>query len=1343
MAETEKYETESNETLADESPGGSSGDFEGARPDKLPPRFQVKGELGRGGMGAVFWAFDSKLNQDVAVKLLTGGSDDDSLTLRFRQEAKELSSFTHPNIVTLLDYGEFEGQDFIVLEFAKGGNLADWIAEKPSVPEIVSRFVAIASGLDYIHRRGIIHRDLKPENILLSSEGEPRITDFGVARRLERETRFTQAGTILGTSTYMAPEQIMSSEVGPSADLYSLGVCLFEALTGSPPFVASGHFALLQAHLTESAPSVRSVRPDVPEKLDRLVTRLLKKEPNERPNSASEVADLLREFASAKVAPVKVSKRIVRSREEMLLSAQLNGFESGEGLNLHIVGPQGSGRSNLLENLAGELKNRGVRCLVVTPTHEPMEALKSLWQILGPTCPLQEILAYEGSNGCATWIRKRLEQSQVPTILLFDDLDRHTSTVVSVVKALSQLTPPSRSGWVFLSTHAERMQEGNVAVIEMTPWKREGLGLLYENLRGRDPSEEISAWLESRSAGWPRQAKILIHSLSSDNDEPTSDITKLVADHVATATEDARVLLDLLSLTHEPTPYDVLLAGTRLSHRSLDRALGELAAKGLIEEDWHLKDHFRIAHDMLKGILEKSLPQRTAVRLHGVLAQHYEKKPESSLRATHLLGAGERADAYRAFLEEADRAKELGFYPLAQSLLKTALTCLDGSPQESAEGQCRLAEVTLESGALEESQRLLEEAVPQTLSSQLQADLVRAALAQRQSAPFDESQLVTPQTASPTTIREMHLSINLHRKLSRAASQAENFERAGEHIAAAFHLAKTLGEPEVLGKVYIASGYLKLQQGEATEAEMDARQAIENARRGSNPRWKSKSFELLGEVQMALGAPSRAAQSYQEALDISRGALLDKRCLKLERKFAKAQKGETYAPIKPALKKRPHGNQTVAVRLPEDIPTPPTPVAVPEIPKPVALTPEPAADMTVPHPQTPDEAPVSAAADSTSLKPPTPQPPITESGSSQRFFKLALMGLFVALLGAGAFAYSSWLNSKGRLILRSHPKVVQVTYPGLKAPRSVTSNEVLELSPGLYKLHIEAPGFAAKDREVQIERGSEVQLELSLTETTGRVKFKDFPEGATVTVDGQTTEGLTNGSELVLNVGTQKIQVEKPNFIPAEETVTVRPGETSELSISLKPATGHLNIASTPNGATIVLDGEKQDKLSGAFFAHLTPGEHTVEVSKEEFQSAKQSFVVEAGKVSRVLFTLPSALGKLQVSSTPKAAAIYINGEKKTETSNATFVRLKPGAYTVKLTKNGYDSRQEKVTVKAGGTAEVALTLSKKVPKVTPPTSSQPTYQPPAYQPPVYQAPPPTYYPPPPSNSGGDDLPWR
>ncbi len=1332
MAETEKYETESNETLADDSPGGSSGDFGGARPEKLPARFQVKGELGRGGMGAVFWAFDSKLNRDVAVKLLTGSNNDESLTQRFRQEAKELSSFTHPNIVTLLDYGEFEGQDFIVLEFAKGGNLADWIAEKPSVPEIVSRFVAIATGLDYIHRRGIIHRDLKPENILLSSEGEPRITDFGVARRLERETRFTQAGTILGTSTYMAPEQIMSSEVGPSADLYSLGVCLFEALTGAPPFVASGHFALLQAHLTESAPSVRSVRDDVPEKLDRLVTRLLKKEPNERPNSASEVADLLREFASAKVAPVKIAKRIARPREEMLLSAQLSGFESGEGLNLHIVGPQGSGRSNLLQYLACELKTREVRCLVVTPTHEPMDALKNLWQVLGPTCPLQEILAYEGANGCATWLRKRLEQSPVPTVLLLDDLDRHTSTVVSVVKALSQLTPPSRSGWVFLSTHAERMQEGNVAVIEMTPWKKEGLGLLYQNLRGREPSDEISAWLESRSAGWPRQAKILIHSLSSDNDEPTSDITKLVGDHVATATEDARVLLDLLNLTHEPTPYDVLLTGTRLSHRSLDRALGELAAKGLIEEDWYLKDHFRVAHDMLSGLLDKNLPQRTAVRLHGVLAQHYEKKTESALRANHLLGSGERAEAYRAFLEEADRAKELGFYPLAQTLLKTALTCLDGSPQESAEGQCRLAEVTLESGALEESQRLLEEAVPHTLSSQLQADLVRAALAQRQSAPFDESQLVTPRTASPTTIREMHLSINLHRKLSRAASQTENFERAGEHIAAAFHLAETLGEPEVLGKVYIASGYLKLQQGEATEAEMDARQAIENARRGSNPRWKSKSFELLGEVQMALGSPSRAAQSYQEALEISRQALLDKRCLKLERKFAKAQKGEAYASLKPPLKKRPNVNSSVAVRLPEDIPAPPTPVAVVEILDPVVAQPK-----SLVKPQVPN--PVTAASDSANLSPSLSPQPSKMGGSSTRVYKLAWLALFVALLGVGAFAYNSWLNYKGRLILRSHPKVVQVTYPGLKSPRTVTSNEVIELPPGLYKLQIEAPGFASKEREVQIERGSEVQLELSLTETTGLVKFNAFPAGATVTVDGQTTQGLSNGSDFVLDVGLRTLHIEKPNFLPMDETVMIRPGETSELSVSLKPATGHLTISSTPNDATLVLDGEKQEKLSGAFFPHLEPGKHTVEISKEEFQSVKKEFVVEPGKVSRVLVTLPSAFGKLQVTSKPSKAAIYLNGEKKTEVSDSTFERLKPGEYTVKLAMDGYDSIQEKVTVVAGGTAQAAYTLNKKAPKVTRPANNTPTYQPPAYQPPVYQPPPPVYQPPPPSN----DLPWR
>ena len=187
----------------------------------LPSRFELKKEIGRGGMGTVYLALDTELGTEVALKVLTAQTAQQDLKLRFHQEAKELASLDHPAIVRCIDFGTHDSKDYIVLEYIAGGNLGTWIQSSPSISEVVGCFKKIADGLEHLHQHGIIHRDLKPDNILLTKDGEPRITDLGIARRIERQTKLTQAGTILGTSTYMAPEQILSSKVGPAADIYS------------------------------------------------------------------------------------------------------------------------------------------------------------------------------------------------------------------------------------------------------------------------------------------------------------------------------------------------------------------------------------------------------------------------------------------------------------------------------------------------------------------------------------------------------------------------------------------------------------------------------------------------------------------------------------------------------------------------------------------------------------------------------------------------------------------------------------------------------------------------------------------------------------------------------------------------------------------------------------------------------------------------------------------------------------------------------------------------------------------------------------------------------------------
>ena len=254
----------------------------------LPERFHFIEELGRGGSSVVLRALDTTSQREVAVKVLLKDSEED----RFRREARQLASLSHPNVVSFLEVASHDGNDLLVMEYLEMGELSAYVQTLPVVA-ILGVFAQICDGLAYLHEQGIVHRDIKPANILIDSHGRPKITDFGVARRMKQTTRLTQAGTILGTFSYLAPEQILSSNVGPRADLYSLGVCLFAALTGRNPFEATNQYAMLRAHLEEEPPSLKDFLSQVPPVLCSLLEAMLAKEAEDRPASARSVADIL------------------------------------------------------------------------------------------------------------------------------------------------------------------------------------------------------------------------------------------------------------------------------------------------------------------------------------------------------------------------------------------------------------------------------------------------------------------------------------------------------------------------------------------------------------------------------------------------------------------------------------------------------------------------------------------------------------------------------------------------------------------------------------------------------------------------------------------------------------------------------------------------------------------------------------------------------------------------------------------------------------------------------------------------------------------------------------------
>jgi serine/threonine protein kinase/tetratricopeptide (TPR) repeat protein len=248
----------------------------------------------------VWKAHDDNLDRDVAIKMLLHGTLGNATTReRFRREALVLSRLSHPGVATIFDFDARDGFEFLVMEYVGGGTLESRVATGPMPIDDVLRLGAgIAEALDNAHRNGFLHRDLKPGNVALTAGGQPKILDFGIAMLLDEGKaaagRITQTGTFVGSLPYMAPEQLLGEVCDTRTDIYALGVLLFEMLTGQRPFEKDRMEAMMFAIISTAAQSVRSLRPDVPAALDRLVAECLRKDPAHRPPSAAHISESLR-----------------------------------------------------------------------------------------------------------------------------------------------------------------------------------------------------------------------------------------------------------------------------------------------------------------------------------------------------------------------------------------------------------------------------------------------------------------------------------------------------------------------------------------------------------------------------------------------------------------------------------------------------------------------------------------------------------------------------------------------------------------------------------------------------------------------------------------------------------------------------------------------------------------------------------------------------------------------------------------------------------------------------------------------------------------------------------------
>jgi tetratricopeptide (TPR) repeat protein len=345
-------------------------------------RYQVKKFLGEGGKKKVYLAHDTVLDRDVAFYLIKTEKLDESARTRIKREAQAMGRLgEHPNIMSIFDFGEHEGQPYMVAPLMSGGDVEGLIKKaadhKLTIEKSLEITKSVCKGLEFAHAKGVIHRDIKPGNVMLSADGAVKVNDFGLAVAVDL-SRLTQTGMMVGTVSYMPPEQAMGGEVTIRADLYSLGAMLYEMVTGRPPFIGEDYVAVIGQHINTPPVSPSWHRADLPPALETLIMQLLEKDPDKRPASATVVLQALASIAAGKpgkepdketAAPAEnpLYRRVFVGREAELrqLQSAFDGAMSGQGALMMVLGEPGIGKTALVcEQLATWVTLRGGRTLV-------------------------------------------------------------------------------------------------------------------------------------------------------------------------------------------------------------------------------------------------------------------------------------------------------------------------------------------------------------------------------------------------------------------------------------------------------------------------------------------------------------------------------------------------------------------------------------------------------------------------------------------------------------------------------------------------------------------------------------------------------------------------------------------------------------------------------------------------------------------------------------------------------------------------------------------------------------------------------------------------------------------
>lgn len=685
--------------------------------------------LGQGGMGSVFLAEHQESGRRVALKRLI--SQAGTAEARFRREFRLLQKLDHPYVVKVFELGEADGGQFLAMEFVEGQTLIDWVEqqESPAGPERWNRvqpvIQRILEGLDYIHRQGIIHRDLKPENILVNAQGIPRITDFGLARQAQEEAALTQAGAALGTFLYAPPEQIMGQALDHRADLYALGAVIYQIVCGQPPFTGSNLGELAIRHLRELPVRPSERVPGLGSLLDRLILQLLAKNPQERPNSAGEVAGLLGQPSQPDIVELAPGRLLVAP----LLGREVwVGQMVGETLPIGwLEGPIGVGKTRLIQTVAREMESLGWASLLATshrgqPGGVLADWLRAALELRGSLA--STVLEREGSllvhllphlPYSATAITGeqgqlllfgaalRLLRASGRKLLLLADQAHHLDEVSLGFVAFAARAQQTGEGLRFMlagrSEETPRSLRHSLATLqaaglaqkwELPPLENDQLPALIGGLLGTAAQPALVRFLQERSQGNPWLVEEFLQSLIAagqlvqrrgywewnqlETSLPTS-LSESLKEQLERLSDAQHEVLASMAIIGEEVVFEDLLQLSGLGEDDLLDRVEELIRQGTLREVRRGREEaYRFGHPLMRQLALDQLSQRRKRRLHGRYAQLLEQPsaPPNRLAYHHAL-AGDAGQAARYALEAAEQAETLAALPQVEPVLRMAL----------------------------------------------------------------------------------------------------------------------------------------------------------------------------------------------------------------------------------------------------------------------------------------------------------------------------------------------------------------------------------------------------------------------------------------------------------------------------------------------------------------------------------------------------------------------------------------------------------------------------------------------------------------------------------------------